>query len=180
MMATLHIHIIALQDIGYVFKSQESKQLYGDYKIQFFKFGDSQAETLAFIINEGLSLHIIKANQVIEDTPSRSMMIEIPGICQGESLYLLNTYAPAKQSQKGAYIKELQKHILKYKLSPRNTVIMGDLNDYISSQLDRWSSKGPSSSTKGAILNPLKKIKFYDIFRTIHPEFRAFSRVGFY
>ena len=58
---------------------------------------------------------------------------------------------------------------------------MGDLNDYSDNLLDRWSTKGYSTKqNQGKLLAELKKEKYVDIFRTIHPEQRVYSRIGTY
>src|SRR6185437_15560178 len=57
---------------------------------------------------------------------------------------------------------------------------MGDLNDYISAELDYWSNKKHSNKQLGSILHPLRRIKFFDSFRITHPEQKVFSRIGEY
>lgn len=56
---------------------------------------------------------------------------------------------------------------------------MGDLNDYLLADLDRWSNK-PSTNReqRGKVLNPLRNKGFEDAFRTTHPYLCMFSRYG--
>src|SRR4051812_47249609 len=100
-MAELRIHIIALQDVGYIFKSLEGKQIYGNYQIHYFKFGDNKSDTLAFIIDEGVFFHYMKVKETINNQKARSSVLILRSIINNTQFYLLN---PAKQQDKQAYI----------------------------------------------------------------------------
>lgn len=183
LMASLKIHIMALQDVGYFNKTLESKQQYGDYKVFYYKFSEKTNDTLAFLLDEGIYHHVIKERLVTERPDAHSYILTIPNILDEEqSLHIVNTYAPAKNNLKKQYVRNLIKMLRELKLTPQNTMIVGDMNDYISPQLDRWSTKTAKTtgSNKGDILNPLKQEKYQDVFRKMYPESRMFSRIGMY
>ncbi len=181
LMSDLKIHIIALQDSGELFQTKEGKSMYGNYHIEYFRFGEGKNDTLAFIIDEGIMYHLIKEIKFITNQAARTMTLIVPRVLNGEDLYLINTYAPATHNNKPQYIQNLQKFLQKHKLTSNNSVILGDLNDFVDSDLDYWTNKQKFTQRKtGLILNPLRRLKFYDAFRVTYPDQIAFSRIGDY
>lgn len=62
-MSELKIHIIALQDTGYMYTTAEGKRAHGNYHIEQFTFGTGKADTLALLMDEGIKQHIIRDNK---------------------------------------------------------------------------------------------------------------------
>jgi hypothetical protein len=65
-MADLKIHIIALQDVGHIFKSLEGRKIYGNYQVHYFKFGNHRSDTIAFIIDERIFHQYMKVKETIK------------------------------------------------------------------------------------------------------------------
>src|SRR5215218_908637 len=78
LMSDLKIHIVALQDTGLLFTTAEGKAAHGNYHIEQYKFGEGKADTLAFLIDEGIKNHIIKEQKVVTNEKARAMMIILP------------------------------------------------------------------------------------------------------
>ncbi len=159
LMSNLKIHIIALQDSGPLFQTKEGKLMYGNYHIEYFQFGEGKNDTLAFIIDEGIMYHLIKEIKFINNQAARTLALMVPKILNGEDLYLINTYAPPTHKNKSQYIQNLQKFLQKHKFTSDNSIILGDLNDFVDSDLDYWTNKQKNTQRKtGVILNPLFKL----------------------
>src|SRR4051794_29654807 len=73
------------------------------------------------------------------------------------------------------------KFLQHHKFDSTNSVIMGDLNDFLVPEMDYWSNqKQTSQRTLGTVLQPLRRVKFHDAFRITHPEQKVYSRIGSY
>jgi exonuclease III len=131
LMCELKIHIIALQDTGKLFQTKEGKLTYGNYHIEHYQFGEGKNDSLAFIIDEGITHHIIKELKFTTNACARTMVLTIPKILQGKDLHLINTYAPPSQKQKHIYIQHLINFMQQHNFTSNNSIIMGDLNDFI-------------------------------------------------
>jgi exonuclease III len=181
LMSDLKIHVVALQDCGLLFQTPEGRSLYGNYVIEQFRFGDGKSDTLAFIIDEGIAYHIIKDIKIQTSKDARAMVLTIPKTVNKQDLHLINTYAPPSHNEQKEYIKKLTQFITKNNLNHNNSVVMGDLNDFVVPELDYWTNKRHSPHrTLGTVLNPLRHLKFYDAFRITHPEQKVYTRFGSY
>jgi exonuclease III len=182
LLSDLKVHIIAIQDSGKLYQTQEGRAQFGNYHIEHFQFGEGKNDTLAFIIDEGITHHIIKEIKFNTSKVARTMVLTLPKIYNGSDLHIVNTYAPAVQSQKATYVKELLSFLQQHQYTAENTFIMGDMNDFVLPEIDHWSNKPSGNKHRqcGVVLHPLRRIKFYDAFRVTHPEQIAFTRVGEY
>jgi exonuclease III len=76
------------------------------------------------------------------------MVLTVPNIVNKQDLHLVNTYAPPSHTEQKEYIHKLTQFMKENSLSSNNSVIMGDLNDFVTPELDHWTSKhhniGPS------------------------------------
>ena len=181
LMSNLKLHIIALQDTGHIYATRESKRQYGDYQLITFQFGENKCDTLAFLIDEGIYQQVIKSPFVIKSNKARAMVIPVPKITGAGPLYIVNTYAPPKHSMKAEYVQHLMTLLDSNKITAQNSLIVGDLNDYLIPEIDRWSNRQHNNKhQRGAVLNPLRRKGFEDVFRIQHPEATVFTRVGLY
>jgi exonuclease III len=182
-MSIFKAHIIALQDCGHIYKSNESKQLYGDYKVHQFNFSKNKNDTLAFIIDEGMVHHIMQGSaKFIENADSRTLVLQLTKIYNNQDFFIVNTYAPPNKQDQPQYFYNIRKFLHKHAITAANSLILGDLNDYAEVSLDRWSTKKQTNNKNvhGKLLKNFKSLKYSDIFRTLHPEHRLYSRVGSY
>lgn len=174
LMSDLKIHIVALQDTGHIITTKQSKRVYGDYQVFSFQFGENPCDTVALVLDEGIFHHIVKStNTTLTSQKARAIAIKLPAIIGNtgsSAFYVVNTYAPTKRTHQAEYTKELVAFLNTHQITPQNSVVVGDLNDYLLADLDRWSNK-PSAcrEQRSKVLNPLKNKGFEDAFRTTHP-----------
>jgi exonuclease III len=143
------------------------------------KFSSSPSDSIAYIIDEGLFYHILKGNKNIIDYPEqRCSILTLPPLINGDMFHIINTYAPPNAEHKTECFQNMQHLLNKLNITSTNSIILGDINDFTASYLDRWSSYSTSETRRGEVLNAFRKLKYYDMFRTLHPEWKCYSREG--
>lgn len=101
LMSNLQIHIMALQDTGFLYNYVIDKQNFGNYQIIQFSFSKQHNDTLAFIIDEGVFFHYLKdTNNIIKDEKARAILLKLPGalIHNHSEINILNIYAPPNKA----------------------------------------------------------------------------------
>lgn len=91
---------------------------------------------------------------------------------------LLTPMPPPNPEHKKEYIQNMQNLLKKLNITSTNSIILGDINDFTASYLDRWSSYSTSDTQRGEVLNTFRKLKYYDMFHTLHPEWKCYSWEG--
>lgn len=112
---------------------------------------------MAFIIDEGIVHSLLKEVKFYTSEAARTMVLTLPKILNEQSLHIINTYAPPSSNDKAGYVAQLISFLNQNQYTPQNSIIVGDLNDYVCSELDYWSNKKSSANKQlGTILNPQK------------------------
>ena len=176
LITNLNIHILCMQDLGKM--NFNSFSIYFKH-YNFYQFSTQlgEAETWGFFISKSLSAQI-KISPPIHSVKARCSFISL--IFPEHTLNIVNTYAPPSE-KRAEYSCQLAEFLKINKLTFENTMLLGDMNDYLDSSLDRWCNVPIRSAHKlrGDILRPLINKKFVDAFRHFNPDKRAYTRFGF-
>ena len=175
-MNKIPIHILCVQDLGALTFNSFST-FYQLYSLHKFGTQLGEAETWGFFISKSLSAQI-KISPPSHSVKARCSLISLT--FPEHTLNIVNTYAPPSD-KRADYSHHLADFLSQHKLTHENTIILGDLNDYLDSNLDRWCNAPTKSAHKlrGDILRPLINKKFVDAFRYFNPDRKCFTRFGF-
>ena len=171
----LNLNILCVQDFGHIEFNKFSKY-FEHFKIFKFSFGTNSSETLAFFISNAICIQF-NIQQPKNSTNGKCSLLTVSS--ESEIINILNTYTPPSQNRAN-YFSSLFEFLKNEKVDAQNTIICGDLNDYSDFYLDRWSNYQLSSNLqRGDIINKFKEKGFFDVFRSLNPNTRSFTRFGY-
>ena len=132
-----------------------------------FSDGTNNAKGVAILINKNSGISVSKSSNII---PGRAMSVEVKS--NEVSLTVVNIYAP-NEDDADFFIKvfnELQR------IESNQTIILGDLNKYLDTKLDKKGGTTPTVTKAAQAVNAfLEENVWVDVWRTFHGTKQSFT-----
>lgn len=138
----------------------------------FFGHGATNSRGVLVLVKESLDCEIKVCKQ---DNEGRFIMLT--GNVQGQSLFLVNIYAPNKNKEQCVFYDEIQKEIDQIQdIDPETKLIIGvDFNLILDSELDGSGGKPKVKDACTKFGNLCNNLDLTDIWRIRNPDVKRFS-----